>query len=473
MGFLWLLFKMLVLMLLSALGGYLLRKWIERSYYKDVTTSYSKALGEHKATRQGLEEINARYLTLRDDIDSKLDNVIGRFSPIEDRLGRLDQTDKLAAVQQEVGTIQSLINGIPKPKEADLSPVLGAIENIHIPEAKTTNLSPVLEAIKNIRIPEAQTVDTKPILNAIEQIHIPEQKTVDLSAVLEAIEAIKVPAPEKPDLSPVLDAINNISIPEAEPVELSPVLDAIHSIRIPENKEVNTLPLMMAIRNIEIPEPIAPDLTPVLKAIENINIPKQEKPDLSPVLDAVRKIRIPEAKPTDLTPALTAIRKIKIPEQRPTDVKPVLDAVKKIRIPEAKTTDLTPVLKEIKALKLELAKNPKIQKEIVKTIVHSPTQSNQQVIANRLGESGNRLKKAAFGKPDDLKEISGVGPKLEKMLHGIGVYYFWQVADWKKSDVKEADDLLDAFKGRIERDEWVKQAKKLAKLPTSSKLPSM
>ena len=71
------------------------------------------------------------------------------------------------------------------------------------------------------------------------------------------------------------------------------------------------------------------------------------------------------------------------------------------------------------------------------------------------------LKSATMGKKDDLKKISGVGPKLERLLNQIGVYYFWQVASWKNSDVETVDDLLDVFKGRIDRDNWVSQAKKL------------
>lgn len=63
---------------------------------------------------------------------------------------------------------------------------------------------------------------------------------------------------------------------------------------------------------------------------------------------------------------------------------------------------------------------------------------------------------------DDLKLISGVGPKLEKTCNEIGVYQFAQIANWKKADIATVDDKL-SFKGRIERDEWVKQAKKLAK----------
>ena len=67
------------------------------------------------------------------------------------------------------------------------------------------------------------------------------------------------------------------------------------------------------------------------------------------------------------------------------------------------------------------------------------------------------------GKPDDLKLISGVGPKLEKMLNKNGVYYFRQIGAWNKANVKMVNDKLDAFPGRIQRDEWVRQAKGLAK----------
>lgn len=63
---------------------------------------------------------------------------------------------------------------------------------------------------------------------------------------------------------------------------------------------------------------------------------------------------------------------------------------------------------------------------------------------------------------DDLKMIAGVGPGLEKTLNGIGVYQFKQVAGWKKADIAFVDERLK-FKGRIERDDWVKQAKALAK----------
>lgn len=62
---------------------------------------------------------------------------------------------------------------------------------------------------------------------------------------------------------------------------------------------------------------------------------------------------------------------------------------------------------------------------------------------------------------DDLKEISGVGPALEKVLHENGVYRFQQVADWNEYNVWYFNQII-SFPGRIQRDEWIKQGKELA-----------
>ncbi|TPM06732.1 MULTISPECIES: NADH-quinone oxidoreductase subunit E [unclassified Mesorhizobium] len=63
---------------------------------------------------------------------------------------------------------------------------------------------------------------------------------------------------------------------------------------------------------------------------------------------------------------------------------------------------------------------------------------------------------------DDLKLISGVGPRTESILHSLGIFTFAQVASWKKAEREWVDSYL-SFRGRIERDDWVKQAKALAK----------
>lgn len=71
-----------------------------------------------------------------------------------------------------------------------------------------------------------------------------------------------------------------------------------------------------------------------------------------------------------------------------------------------------------------------------------------------------KMKKPA--KPDDLKRISGVGPKLEGVLNGLGIYKFEQISKWKKAEREWVDGYLK-FKGRIDRDNWVAQAKKFMK----------
>jgi len=68
---------------------------------------------------------------------------------------------------------------------------------------------------------------------------------------------------------------------------------------------------------------------------------------------------------------------------------------------------------------------------------------------------------APAGEPDDLKKISGVGPALEKKLHALGITKYEQVANFTADDVAKVDDAL-SFKGRIDREDWIGQAKKLA-----------
>ena len=76
-------------------------------------------------------------------------------------------------------------------------------------------------------------------------------------------------------------------------------------------------------------------------------------------------------------------------------------------------------------------------------------------------EAEPELYASAPGDADNLKEIKGVGPGLEKTLNGMGIYKFAQIAAWGASEIAWVDARL-TFKGRIERDNWVDQAKTLA-----------
>ena len=68
---------------------------------------------------------------------------------------------------------------------------------------------------------------------------------------------------------------------------------------------------------------------------------------------------------------------------------------------------------------------------------------------------------AASSEGDDLTQLSGVGPALLKKLNAAGITTFAQIAAWTEADVAEFDEKL-SFKGRIEREGWIAQAKELA-----------
>ncbi len=65
------------------------------------------------------------------------------------------------------------------------------------------------------------------------------------------------------------------------------------------------------------------------------------------------------------------------------------------------------------------------------------------------------------GKPDKLQLLTGIGPKYEKLLHHQGVFHFDQIARWTPDQAAWIDDHLK-FRGRIAREQWVRQASLLA-----------
>ena len=75
------------------------------------------------------------------------------------------------------------------------------------------------------------------------------------------------------------------------------------------------------------------------------------------------------------------------------------------------------------------------------------------------------------GDPDDLTKIKGVGEELVKRLEKIGLIQFEQIANWTDEDITAVDEVL-SFKGRIEREDWVEQAKTLMAEVTAAEVPA-
>lgn len=94
--------------------------------------------------------------------------------------------------------------------------------------------------------------------------------------------------------------------------------------------------------------------------------------------------------------------------------------------------------------------------------------SEEAATLNRIAARANdlnfdRIGYATADDADDLKQIVGVGPFLEKKLHAIGIYTFRQIARFSPDDVAQVNDVIEFFPGRIARENWVGQAAELAR----------
>lgn len=101
----------------------------------------------------------------------------------------------------------------------------------------------------------------------------------------------------------------------------------------------------------------------------------------------------------------------------------------------------------------KVAKKKVTKKKVVKKVAKK---------ADSKADSDDKpAKAAASGEGDNLTDINGIGPVIEGKLKAMGITTFAQIADFDADKIAEVDAQLN-FKGRIDREKWVAQAKKLA-----------
>ena len=120
-----------------------------------------------------------------------------------------------------------------------------------------------------------------------------------------------------------------------------------------------------------------------------------------------------------------------------------------------------PKTKAKPASKAKSASSAKSAEPKKATAKPKPAAKSEGATASPKESKPRTMKAARKGGADDLKLISGVGPKLEKTLNDLGFWHFDQIAKWTREQVAWVDARL-TFKGRIERDNWMEQAKTLA-----------
>jgi len=116
------------------------------------------------------------------------------------------------------------------------------------------------------------------------------------------------------------------------------------------------------------------------------------------------------------------------------------------------------VIADLRAQIAELqAASSQVGEKVVARRVETPTETHREVSIDKVNEpSGDG--QVVGESPDDLKQIRGVGPALERFLHKRGVFWFRQVATWSQADIDKFEFLLPNFSGRIQRENWVRSA---------------
>ena len=89
-----------------------------------------------------------------------------------------------------------------------------------------------------------------------------------------------------------------------------------------------------------------------------------------------------------------------------------------------------------------------------------PKDATPEQRADAVGTRPAGLDAARAGGPDDLTRIKGIGPGNSRRLNDLGIYHFDQVAAWTRAEIAWVGTYL-AFPGRIDREDWVGQAKAL------------
>ncbi|MEZ5945639.1 MAG: hypothetical protein R3C13_07470 [Hyphomonas sp.] len=482
----------------------------------------------------GLGQLNERFgkvETLLQQPDASIERIAERLAELESSIlsvsndvSRIQNTD-LDPIESRLVQLEDSIRAQSIP-ETDLGPVHSglarlelALENLDLPTADIEPLRAHLGAMETRLAEFAERLDTQRKADL-------ENLTIRMSTLSSSLAGLRVPDLDsvKERLARIEAAVGSIAGPPPE-VDLAPVMERLRQmetyLRSPSDElrilhtklsdiEGGTASMHSKVSGIENTVGIIArsgvDLTPVqsrIAALESaigaVRLELQSMPDFAPVerrLAALQESVLSLREP-DLSPVVSTVRKLDARldmgavENRLTSIEYSLAAIHHMlrsrdggylrpepdyayRPPaytpptyEARSRDYEEIVEPLPPPPPARATTAKAPQRRTVQAVSDPIDA-----ARRPGDRANLLTEAAFGSGDDLEEINGVGPMLGELLNEVGVYYFWQIAEWTPRDVEWVDEKLEHFKGRIERDNWVGQAKELARLPTSAQRPA-
>ena len=153
----------------------------------------------------------------------------------------------------------------------------------------------------------------------------------------------------------------------------------------------------------------------------------------------VKRVKVPVEKVVE--------KRVEVPVEK-VALKRVTASVEKIKQKQVNEPVAKVVAKRVKAPVARIA-----EKTVTRKASLSRETLRHQTPPKKIKESVPQQRRS-----DDLKRIFGVGPALERFLHKRGVFWFRQVATWKKADIGKLEKQLPSFVGRITRENWVRSA---------------
>ncbi len=394
-------------------------------------------------------------------------------SPVEQRLARVEAAlGEIRIPEVDLGPVHSGLASLGLTVNA-LEPVSRAVEPIAARlAALESRLSDMSGKIEGARRNDMDVIAGRfaTVTQAITSLRMPD--VAPLQARLSEIQAAVANIPSAPSLQPVLNGITDVqnaiaAIPQPNLAPIKTSLADLETFVVALDKPPQDLtPLMTRLASLESSLSLVQTEVKEARALQPIDrrlaslqeaLGSMPGPDLSPVIGAVRSI--------DSRHDLVAM------ENRLTAIEYGLAALHHMLRSRGDTIlgrgdgdgRTAPPLHVVR----ETPPPPPAQVAPLR-----PDRDADPINSFlRAGDEANLLTEPAFGPADDLEAIDGVGPMLRALLNDLGVFYFWQVAEWTSREIDWVESKLMHFKGRIRRDDWVSHARQLAAMPTSVKRP--
>ena len=493
-----LLLQIFILMLLAAAFGAALAWWWLSRRHEDLAASRERLV---------MQAGRIDGLATRDDLEKELAGVSKLLAgqkpvdlqPVEERLLRLQSA--IAAIQVpevDLTPVQARLEQMERRLAAfTLDPVMSRVSSVSdaVARIQPTDVRPLDErmsrlegALREIKLPE---LDLGPVHSGIASVGLAVKTLEPVNARIAALEAklvevgARLEGARRNDMDAIsgrfaniTSTLNNIRVPDMAPVQsrLAELQAGIKNIPQPDlgslQKSLSDLEtfvmaldkppldfgplhsrfaaLEAALMSVQTEVREGKALQPIDMRIAGLEeaLGGMPGPDLEPVLGAVRAI--------DSRHDLVAV------ENRLTAIEYGLAAVHHMLRSRADGADV------------RVAPSLQVVRETPTPVAPiRPTRDSDPInAARRTDDRANLLTTPAFGTSDDLELIDGVGPMLASLLNEIGVFYFWQVAEWTSDEIDWVESKLKHFRGRIRRDDWVGHARALAVAPAAAKRPA-